>query len=159
MTGLSTAVPQAIAGFLAVCHAAIDPDRTLGGAVPQNVGVFDGDPVEGQQVGAYVQVSGWDTTMREPATFGAPDFFTIEEQFDITGTVWAFVGQGAQAASRAQALLVFASVETALRSDPTLGGAVRAAWLNRHVGTQGVTAQGGTGTQIEWSCHCEARIP
>jgi hypothetical protein len=130
----------------------------LGGQVPHGVGVFDADPKAGQPDAAFVQVAGWQITMRDPATFGALDFFTIEEQFDITGIVWAYAGDSSQSVSRLAALTIFQTVEAAVRADPTLGNTVRVCWFSHHAGAQGVTAQGGTGTQIDWALHCEARI-
>lgn len=145
-----SAIPAAVDGLISAITA----------AVPAGTGVYDGVIREGQSTEQFVVISGWVSDEREPATFGAGfGQFTIEEQFEIQGYVRCLEGSGVQQVSRQQAFSVFDAVEQAVRADPTLGGAVRVAWVKRILGTQGA-ANGarGNGTQLDFEVHCEARI-
>lgn len=145
-----SAIPAAVSGLLAA----------IGAQVPSGTGVYDGVVREGQSTESFVVISGWVSDERAPATFGAGfGQFTIEEQFEIQGYVRCLEGSTVQQVSRQQAFTVFEAVEQAVRADPTLGGAVRVAWVKRVLGTQGA-ANGarGNGTQLDFEVHCEARI-
>lgn len=144
-----TAIPAAIESFLAAATT----------AVPTGTGVFDGIVRAGQSQTSLVVVTGWESEEREPATFGGAQFFTIEERFTLLGYIRCLEGSESQSVSRGQAFAVFEALETAVRDDPTLAGAVRVSWFSRLVGTQGAAdAARGNGTQIDWGLFCEARI-
>lgn len=149
MSFTPSAVPAAIAGFLAAASEAVDPE----------VGVYDGVVRAGQSTDQFLVVTGWSTTEREPKTFGGPNRFSVEEEFLVTGYIRCLEGSEDQTVSRARAFDIFGAVESAVMTDPTLGGAVRVSWLAGHQGTQG-PADGarGNGCQIDFELHCEQRL-
>jgi len=148
---LTTAVPAAIDALLDLAES----------AVPEGVRVFDGAVRAGQGVDEYVLISGWDSESQQPATFGGPRSFSIEEEFGITGTIWCYEGSENQRASRQAAFAIYSALQTALRSPQgnTLGGTVRVAWIERQSGQLGVPEKTrGNGTEIAFTVHCESRI-
>lgn len=145
----STAIPAAIAGFMSMAKS----------AVPAGTGVYDGSVRTGQSTSSFVVVSGWQSDERAPASFGGPQRFTIEEEFEIVGYIRCLEGSEDQTQSRGAAFAVFEALESAVRADPTLGGAVRVSWFRRQAGTQGpADAARGNGTQIDFELHCEQRL-
>lgn len=144
-----TAVPAAITGLLSQITA----------AAPAGVDVCDGVVRTGQSSSSFVVVTGWETADRQPATIGGPLHFSVEEHFELTGFIRCLEGSEDQTESRQQAFAVFEAIEMAVRSDPTLGGAVRVAWVSRHAGVQGpADGSRGNGTQIDFTVFCEARL-
>lgn len=146
MTFATTTIPNAITALLAVIEA----------AVPTGTQVSDGAPVEYTAPNA-VYIDGW-TSNQAPASLAASPSFQVEEDYEIEGTIRAYQGDVDQAASRTTAFALFKAIQTGIRADPRLGGAVRVAWITKNDGAQGGTDIGGVATEIDFAVHCEARI-
>lgn len=147
----TTTVGAAITAFIAdisTACASLDP----------TIQVTDGPPIQ-YLAPDYVWVRGWEYDLEAPATLGGgPNGFQLDEAYTIDVTIRSWRGDSVQADSRAPALNIFAAIQTAVRNDPTLGGAIRVCWIDKGTAVQGVTPRGGTACEIEFSLRCEARL-
>lgn len=147
----TTTVGDAINAFVTLVTNACAP-------LDSTIQVCDGPPVR-YLAEDYVLIRGWDYEMQEPASLGGgPNGFQIEEHYEITGLIRSYRGDSVQADTRARALAIFAAIQQAVRTDPSLGGVIRVCWMDKGTGTQGPTSHGGTACEIDFALHCEARL-
>lgn len=147
----TSTIPAAISGLLATLR----PSPGLTGVI-----VYDGPPMTAEQ-SDWVAV-GFDpidlTTSVDasqvPASLGNR---AREESYQIACSLASWSGDEDMAARRARALDLFAAVEAALRTDITLGGAVRTAQIASYSLTQEQTTQGAS-VGVRFRVACSARL-
>ena len=146
MTFPVSTVPNAIGQILTLA----------GSAVPTDTLVVYGSPRE-YEAANVVLVTGWQT-VETPASLADYPSFQLEEVYEVEGMIRCYQGDLNQTATMTSATGIKTALQSAIRSDPTLAGNVRAAWWSSEVGRTGITDRGGVATEIEFSIHCEARI-
>lgn len=147
----TSTIPAAIAGLIATLKAA----PGLAGVV-----VHDGPPTTAETPD-WVAV-GYDPTdpltsvdaSQVPASLGNR---AREESYEIACSLAAWSGDEDMAARRVRALDLFAAVEAAVRTDITLGGAVRTAQVASYLLTQEQTQQGAS-AGVRFRIACSARL-
>lgn len=115
--------------------------------------VYDGPPVTSDAPGDYVLVGcNEDLESRIPLdqTFAGLGRAARDETGDIPVTIVAVSGGTSIKTVRDRALVILGELENALRTDPTLGGAVQSGWLH-------VTS--GEVVQVQNTSGCRAAIP
>lgn len=151
-TILTTTIPNAITYVLG----------TLQSVVPTGTIVSDGIPRLGNPA-QFIAYTGYETSSRAPSAFGAGaarGFFLIEEQYTLAFEIFCWDGGSSYAVTRDASLLIFEAFENVIRTDPSLGNNVRAAWIEKQTGIDGPSASqnGGSVSTITIELHCEAQI-
>lgn len=147
----TSTIPTAMAGLL----ASLRSTSALSG-----VEVHDGPPMTSDP-GEWVAV-GYDpldpTTSVEasqvPASLGNR---AREESYEVLCSLASWSGDEDMANRRVRALELFAAVESAVRSDITLGGAVRTAQIASYALTQEQTGSGSS-AGVRFRIACSARL-
>lgn len=147
--GINTTVGDATTALVAAAQTAV-------AGLDWTVDVYDGPPYQYTEPD-YIIVDGFDFDERRPATFGGPRKFQIEEVYVLQGQIVTNRGSNVPVEARTAALTIFEALETAVRADPTLGGAVTASWLGKASGRVGGTANG-VRAEIIFELTCNARV-
>ncbi|MET4925466.1 hypothetical protein P3L51_24455 [Streptomyces sp. PSRA5] len=155
----TSAVPGAIDALLSICRAApaLAVDQVL---------IIDGPPV-GDMSDQDIVAIGWNPG-DEPGADLTQDFAyagarTRDEDFNVTGWIESWSGDGDVQPRRARAFELLGVIETAIRASgtnttaPTLGGAVQWAHLTRGQLQQFNTDQG-IRVGIAFTVTCRARL-
>lgn len=125
----------------------------LPAALGSSVQVFDGIPTQYTQPNVLC-VLGWELD-GEPATSG-PNF-QVEEDYTLQLHLRSFAGDTVSAA-RASAANVYNQMQAFVRTDPTLGGNVRVAWVEHFKVQQGPTDNDGFAFEGDIDIRCQARL-
>lgn len=147
----TSTIPAAIGGLLATLRSA---------AGLSGVAVYDGPPMTADPAD-WVAV-GYDPTdpltsvdaSQVPASLGNR---AREESYEVVCSLASWSGDEDMAARRVRALDLFAAVEAAVRTDITLGGAVRTAQIASYSLTQEQTGQGAS-AGVRFRVGCSARL-
>lgn len=161
---LTSRIPAAIDGLLALCTGQTGPGGLLDG-----VAVFDGPPVKGATAGAELLLYIADTPDGDgPGTTGNQDFAALgrggrDETFSIYCTAAARSGDTDIRTERNRAFALVAAVETLLRphepgADATLGGAVLWSSVGGEESYTPIQDDDGAYVEVGFNIVCRARI-
>lgn len=144
--GAFTTINDATDYLVGVATTALDGICTVYDGAPHKYGEPD-----------YLVLNGFEVDGREPATFGGPRSFSIEEDYSLLAEIAANRGSGVASEARSGAFAIWKAFEAALRQDPTLGGNVIACWISQASSRTEGTANG-IATQITLEIRCKARV-
>jgi len=144
----TSAIPAAITNLIAILRAVEDAD------------VFDGPPMTGENPD-YICI-GHDPLDPLNAVEASQSAASLgnrarEESFDILCSLAAWSGDGSMSGRRTRALELFAAVESAVRQNVTLNGAVRTAQVGTYTLVQEQTDQGSS-AGVRFRIACSARL-
>lgn len=152
---------QAIAAMTAfynlaknVASAATPPSSIV---IDGTVQALFGTPTQDFAPQFIIAVTDVEATKQEPIYLGQ---LSRNEEFEISGTLWGSITDASDANQQACALYLaelYTSLDSAVNTDPSLGGLLIHSWLVGFKLSFDAEAQG-RAVQMDYALHCEAII-